>query len=819
MFRSFNRCFPRLFVLVLRVSSTRTRTRKYGIEYEYEYHFIEYEYDKSPNSASSKTMSEHRQGELFPDDEAPWEIDAQATVLAAHVVFPEAPFGPYSYRIPEALANQVQPAMRVVVPLGKGDREITGYTLGVETLKQYRQNLKPILQCCDDGPLCSPNLLELVKWMSKYYLVPAGQVLEAVIPAGVRAGAGTRNQTLLRPTDKATEDALVKSLPTKQRQTLVQLILANEPLAPEQLRSLASCSDGVIKKLKDTGFIESYTERVMTFEAKADANNDPAVPLPALTTDQRVALQTIFGALDSQKHSTILLHGVTGSGKTEVYMQAIEKTISFGRQAIVLVPEISLTPQTRSRFQNRFGSVAVLHSNMSGPERHFQWRRISNGDVQVVVGPRSAIFAPVPHLGLVILDEEHETSFKQDNVPRYHARDVAIHRTFLEKIPLVLGSATPSLETYHRAKSGAYQYVSLPRRILNRPMPEVRTIDLRVNRIDVNQGSLSKPLVQSMRRVLDQDDGQIILLLNRRGYSTRVQCPSCGFVLACPDCDLPLTFHRDGNKAMCHYCDYTIAAPQQCPKCSFDGIRFSGLGTQRLELEVQASFPDATMARMDSDTMRKPGSHERTLTDFRTGRTKILLGTQMIAKGLDFPNVLLVGVIQADTSLHFPDFRASEKTFQLITQVAGRTGRGDRAGEVLVQTFSPEHPAILAASKHDFLGFADLELEHRKPLGYPPYGSLARIIFRGEVQEQVEQFAESVVAKARGLVAKRGSKVRVLGPSLPPIPKLRGHHRFHAMLITQEPGALHAILQEIQSSTKLPEGILYLIDIDPIDML
>ena len=763
-------------------------------------------------------MSDHRQGELFPSDEAPWEIDAQATVLAAHVVFPEAPFGPYSYRIPDELSTKILPGMRVIVPLGKGDREITGYTLGVETLKQYRQTLKPILQCCDESPLCSPNLIELVRWMSKYYLVPAGQVFEAVIPAGVRAGAGTRNQMLLRPTEKASDDGFVQSLPIKQRQTLLQLILANEPHAPEQLRSLANCSDGVIKKLRETGFIESYTERVMTYEASQGGSTEEPIPIPALTTDQRVSLQKIFGALDSQKHSTILLHGVTGSGKTEVYMQAIEKTIGFGRQAIVLVPEISLTPQTRNRFQNRFRSVAVLHSNMSGPERHFQWRRISSGDVQVVVGPRSAIFAPVPQLGLVILDEEHENSFKQDTIPRYHARDVAIHRTFLEQVPLVLGSATPSLETYHRAKKGAYEYVSLPRRILNRPMPEVRTVDLRVNRIDTNQGSLSKPLLQSMRRVLEED-GQIILLLNRRGYSTRVQCPSCGFVLECPDCDLPLTFHRDGNKVMCHYCDYTIAAPQQCPKCTFDGIRFSGLGTQRLELEVQASFPDAPMARMDSDTMRKPGSHERTLTDFRARRTKILLGTQMIAKGLDFPNVLLVGVIQADTSLHFPDFRASEKTFQLITQVAGRTGRGERAGEVLVQTFSPEHPAILAACKHDFLGFADMELQHREPLGYPPYGSLARIIFRGEVQEQVEQFAESVVAKARSLVAKHGSKVRVLGPSSPPIPKLRGHHRFHAMMITDQPGALHAVLQEIQSTTKLPDGILYLIDIDPIDML
>jgi len=763
-------------------------------------------------------MSDHRQGELFPSDEAPWEIDAQATVLAAHVVFPEAPFGPYSYRIPDELSGKIKPGMRVIVPLGRGDRQITGYTLGVETLKQYRQNLKPILECCDESPLCSPNLIELVRWMSKYYLVPAGQVFEAVVPAGVRAGAGTRNQMLLRPTEKASDDAFVQSLPIKQKQALVQLILASEPLAPEQLRKLANCSDGVIKKLRETGFIESYTERVMTFESTDAGPVDEKIPVPALTIDQRVALQTIFTSLDSQKHSTILLHGVTGSGKTEVYMQAIEKTIGFGRQAIVLVPEISLTPQTRTRFQNRFRSVAVLHSNMTGPERHFQWRRISNGEVQVVVGPRSAIFAPVPHLGLVILDEEHETSFKQDTIPRYHARDVAIHRTFLEQVPLVLGSATPSLETYHRAKKGAYQYVSLPRRILNRPMPEVRTIDLRVNRIDVNQGSLSRPLLQSMRRVLEED-GQIILLLNRRGYSTRVQCPSCGFVLGCPDCDMPLTFHRDGNKVMCHYCDYTIAAPQQCPKCSFDGIRFSGLGTQRLELEVQSAFPDAPMARMDSDTMRKPGSHERTLTDFRAGRTKILLGTQMIAKGLDFPNVLLVGVIQADTSLHFPDFRASEKTFQLITQVAGRTGRGDRAGEVLVQTFSPEHPAILASCNHDFIGFADLELQHREPFEYPPYGSLARIIFRGEVQEQVEQFAEEVVGKARSLVAKNGFKVRVLGPSLPPIPKLRGQYRYHAMMITQQPGALHSVLQEIQANTKLPDGILYLIDIDPIDML
>jgi primosomal protein N' (replication factor Y) len=763
-------------------------------------------------------MSEHRQGELFSSELAPWEIDARSATLAAHVVFPETPFGPYSYRVPDEFASGLQASMRVVVPLGRGDREVTGYVLKVESIAKPPAALKPVLRVCDSEPLCSPKLIELIEWMSKYYLVPAGQVFEAVIPAGVRAGAGTRNQTLLRPGEKASDDTLVAKLPTKQRQTLQQLILADEPLSIEQLRSLAQCSDGVIKKLREDEFIVAFQQRIMQFEqADADASKIAGLP-PALTGDQRLALQTIFRAIDSETHQTILLHGVTGSGKTEVYMQAIEKVISFGRQSIVLVPEISLTPQTRSRFEHRFRSVAVLHSNMSGPERHFQWRRIASGEAQVVVGPRSAIFAPVPHLGLVILDEEHETTFKQETVPRYHARDVALHRTSLEKVPLVLGSATPSLESFHRAKTGAYHLVSLPRRILNRPMPAVRTVDLRSHRIDPERGSISRPLEQAIGQTL-ASDGQIILLLNRRGFSTSIQCPACGFVLMCPDCDLALTFHREGNKAVCHYCDHTVAAPTHCPRCAFDGIRFSGLGTQRLEMEVQAKFPAARIARMDSDTMRKPGSHEATLSEFRAGRTQILLGTQMIAKGLDFPNVLLVGVIHADSALHFPDFRASEKTFQLVTQVAGRTGRGDRAGEVLVQTFSPEHPAIVAACNHDYLSFAEMEFEHRRPFGYPPFGRLARIIFRGVVREVVEQFAESVVSSLRVESQRNGGTVRVLGPALPPIPKLRGQYRYHAMLACPDAAALHVVLATVQSKVKPPEDTLYLIDIDPIDML
>ncbi len=761
---------------------------------------------------------EMQQGELFPDDLPPWEIDAEGETLAASVVFPEAPYGPYDYQVPDELVGQVQPAMRVVVPLGRGNREMVGYVLSVQIAIVPSKSLKPILRVVDHEPLCNGSLLQLIQWMSRYYLVPLGQVFEAVVPAGVRAGAGTRNQTLLKPSELAGDDRAIQALPTKQRQALQQLILADEPLSIEQLKHLAQCSDGVIKKLRETGFIESYTERVMTF----DASNRPAeferIPAPALSADQRLALQTIYQSIDSGEHSTILLHGVTGSGKTEVYMQAIEQIVSYGRQAIVLVPEISLTPQTRSRFQARFQSVAVLHSNMSGPERHYQWRRISDGHAQVIIGPRSAIFAPAPYLGLIILDEEHENTFKQETVPRYHARDVAIHRAALEKIPLVLGSATPALETFHRAKTGKYKLVSLPRRILNRPLPQVTTIDLRSTRIDVNRGALSKPLLDAVQQTLEEG-GQTILLLNRRGYATSIQCPSCGFVVSCPDCDLPLTHHRDGSKATCHYCDYTIAAPNVCPKCGFDAIRFAGLGTQKLEMEVQQRFPDAKIARMDSDTMKKPGSHEKVLAQFRSGEVQILLGTQMIAKGLDFPNVLLVGVINADTTLHFPDFRASEKTFQLVTQVAGRTGRGEKAGEVLVQTYSPDHPAIVAACKHDYALFSEQELVQREQFGYPPYSSLARIIFRGPEQESVNDFAEAVVKKIQLEIAKMSAKIRVLGPAPPPIAKLRGHYRYHAMLIAQDAAAMNSILSRIQSTTKPPGENLYLIDIDPLDML
>ncbi len=757
-----------------------------------------------------------QQPQLFATDIPAWELDAQGECRAARVVFSEAPHGPLDYRVPDELAEAVRVGVRLKVPLGKSNREMLGYCIAVEIVRQAPEAFKPVLDVLDAEPLCTPRVLELMQWMSRYYLAPLGQVFEAAIPAGVRSAAGSRQRVVLHATEKAQQEELVSRLPAKQLAVMQNLLLAESGLTLEQLQKLADCSAGPVNALRHGGFVEARHERLQAELGTITAA--PNLPPLALSADQRQALNQIKQALDSKQQQTILLHGITGSGKTEVYMQAIHEVISYGRQAIVLVPEISLTPQTRHRFVSRFGEVAVLHSHMSGVERHHQWRKISAGVTPVVIGPRSAIFAPTPRLGLVVVDEEHESSFKQDNIPRYHARDVALHRTHLEQVPLVLGSATPSLESYKRALEGVYKLSNLPRRIHNRPLPQVTTVDLRQQKPQPGRGAITRQLHQAVEETL-ADDGQVILMLNRRGFATSIQCPQCGHVVACPDCDLPLTHHRDGGKAACHYCDYQIPTPPVCPACKFEGIRYSGLGTQRLEIEVAHRFPQATIARMDSDTMRKPGSHERVLSRFRDGKVHILLGTQMIAKGLDFPNVLLVGVINADSALHFPDFRAAEKTFQLVTQVAGRTGRGERVGRVIVQTFTPEHPAIMAAVKHDFVSFARMELEHRAAFGYPPHGYLARVIVRGANLTETEGFAESFVKRLQATRELNAFDCRILGPTPPPLYKLRGKYRFHAMLQAPQAKTLNHLLAKTIDHLKPPKEVQYVIDIDPLDTL
>jgi primosomal protein N' (replication factor Y) len=758
-----------------------------------------------------------RQQRLFDQEPAPWEEDDAGEQLVATVVFAGGPGGEFDYSVPDSLADETEPGRRVQVPLGRGNRLVVGYCVRLETRPIAGRPLKPLSGVMDHRRLLSPSMLRLTEWIAEHYLCDLGQVLEAVVPAGVRAQAGTRLTTVLfvEPEVAARLDSL--DLPKKQALALRELAAADRPMTAVELGRAANCTKAPIDSLRRKGLIRAKTHR-----GDVQRPTEADIPREAhleLNPDQQTALNAILDALSSRRHRTILIHGVTGSGKTEVYIQAIQEVVHFGRQAIVLVPEISLTPQTVQRFHSRFPHVAVLHSHLSDAERHWQWQEIADGRVQVVVGARSAVFAPTPNLGLVVLDEEHETTFKQETAPRYHARDVAVMRCQAEDVPLVLGSATPSLESWHRAQSGRYQLVDLPRRVFGRPLPAVGTLDLRDDaNTRFSRGSISRNLHAAIEKSLAAD-GQVILLLNRRGYSTHIQCPACGMVLACPHCEIALTHHRTEEIALCHYCDHQVPAPNECPECHFRGIRYSGQGTQRLEAEVRARFPKARALRMDTDSMRGRQAHQRALDAFRKGEVRILLGTQMIAKGLDFPNVTLVGVINADTALHLPDFRAAERTFQLVTQVAGRTGRGEKGGRVLVQTYNPDHPAILAAVRHDYAAFAAGELPARKMLGYPPFSSMIRLVVRGPKEEVAGQFAAHVGQRLTECLEAAGASARVLGPAPAPFAKLRGKYRFQIQVQGPDSETLRQGVRAATTDLKPPEEVQWIVDVDPVDML
>ncbi len=757
------------------------------------------------------------QRHLFDPEPAPWQEDDQAEHLVATVVLATGPAQEFDYTVPDRLRLEIEPGRRVRVPLGRGNRLVTGYCVRLETRAAGPRRLKPVEEVVDRRSLLSPAMLRLTQWIAERYLCDWGQVLETVLPAGVRGQAGTRMTTLLHVDAEAADKIASTKLPEKQRAALAALAAAAEPLTPQELARAAHCTLAPITALRRKGLVRSQTGRLQQRRQAVPATGPE--PNLVLNADQAKALAVIVAALRSQRHEVILVHGVTDSGKTEVYIQAIQEVVRYGRQAIVLVPEISLTPQTVERFRSRFGEVAVLHSHLSDAERHWHWQRIAEGGVAVVVGARSAIFAPTPHLGLIVLDEEHEGSFKQATAPRYHARDVAMARSAAEGVPLVLGSATPSLESWMQAQRGQYRLVELPRRVMDRPMPVVGTIDLRSDsRGGPSRGAISRPLLHAMTAAL-AEGGQVILLLNRRGFSTHIQCPACGLVMRCPDCDIALTHHRTEEIALCHYCDYRIPAPAACPGCDFAGIRYSGQGTQRLEAEVRARFPKVPCLRMDTDTMRGHGSHERALSDFRSGKVKVLLGTQMIAKGLDFPNVTLVGVINADTALHLPDFRAAERTFHLVTQVAGRTGRGPKGGRVLVQTFSPEHPAIRAAVRHDFAAFAAGELPVRELLRYPPFATMIRLVIRGPLEAVAGQFALCLAERLRETMASRRLDARLLGPAPAPLARLRGKFRFQIQVHGLDGEGLRAAVRQATAAVTPPEGVQWIVDVDPLDML
>lgn len=540
----------------------------------------------------------------------------------------------------------------------------------------------------------------------------------------------------------------------------------------------------------------------------------PSNPHP-LTAEQDKALKSIAESIERKESKVFLLHGITASGKTEVYLQAIDLVLKKDRQAIVLVPEISLTPQTIERFVSRFGDkVAVFHSRLTPGKRFLEWKKIKEDKAKIVVGARSAIFSPTKNLGLIIIDEEHETSYKQDDVPRYHARDVAEERARLNNCPLILGSATPSLESYYKAKKGVYRLIRLTKRIEERLLPKVKIVDMRMELATRKKIAIfSKILLDAIERTL-KNGKQAMIFLNRRGFSTFINCKKCGFILKCRRCDTVLVYHFDVKQLICHYCNYKTTPPDICPKCRSGYIRYYGLGTERVESEISHNFPHSHIARMDSDTTAKRGSHDRILGEFKSGDVNLLVGTQMIAKGLDFPQVTLVGVVLADVTLNIPDFRASERTFNLLTQVAGRAGRGEDGGEVIVQTYAPSHYAVLTAAKHDYEKFYQEEVISRKELLFPPFINLIKVTVRARNDSLASKTASDLAETIRA----GENDIKIGGPASAPIPRMRGYFRYNILLKGKDRIAMCGLLRNVLPGFKKPSGVLIAVDVDPISM-
>src|SRR5665213_960848 len=726
----------------------------------------------------------------------------------------------FDYSIPAELAGQIEVGTRVQVPFGP--RKIFG-TVTALAEESARTKLKPILKVIGAQTLVTPKVLKLARLIGEYYCCAPEAALKSVLPEAIRKEKeGWKKQRFVRLLPFSGE------LPelTKRQQEVWNIIEERREMLLPELLELSKATIGVVRRLEDCKLIEIASE-ISERDPYARETILPTQNI-VLNPAQSVALEKITAAMDkslstfNSQPSTFLLHGVTGSGKTEVYLQAIARSLQQGKGAIVLVPEISLTPQTVERFKARFSSgklqtlVAVLHSHLSAGERHDEWHKIRQGRARIVIGARSAIFAPVEPLGLIIVDEEHETSYKQEEAPRYHARDVAIMRGQMENAVVVLGSATPSLESFFNCQRGKFSLLELPERVDNQKMPHVRVVDMRQAAHKEKGTPLFSPqLKEAITQRLERGE-QTILFLNRRGYSTSLQCPKCGYVCNCPNCSLALTFHRQEQKLACHICGHVEKVPLVCPneKCRNPAIRFSGTGTQRVEETLAKLFPKARIKSMDADTMKRKDDYRKVLGDFRAGKTDILVGTQMIAKGLHFPNVTLVGIIYAYLALHQPDFRAGERTFQLLTQVAGRAGRGDVEGDVFVQAFAPFHPAIQYARRHDFNGFYEQEIEFREQLKYPPVSRVALLTLKGRNEEKVKFSAEHLRKVLESKVAAGETTLDIghwpldliiAGPAPAPLLRAETFYRYQIMLRTRAMSALSRELARIIKSLALPE--------------
>ncbi|MBE2149263.1 primosomal protein N' [Staphylococcus argenteus] len=785
----------------------------------------------------------------------------------------------FDYLIPERLVSVIQPGIRVVVPFGP--RTIQGYVMEVTTQPDSQldmSKLKSIIEVKDIKPELTPELIALSEWMSATHVIKRISMLEVMLPSAIKAKY--KKAFMLKDDTEVTADILkrfdkngfyyykdaqknndIASLMsllqagiieektilsqnvTKKTKRAVRIIDGFNPdevlaklekiikqydlyafLSEEQHKTIflsdiedmgfsKSSLDGLVKK----GYVEKYDaiverdpfkDRVFEQESKRQ-----------LTTDQQRAYAAINEKIINQEQATFLLHGVTGSGKTEVYLQTIEDVLNQGKQAMMLVPEIALTPQMVLRFKRRFGDdVAVLHSGLSNGERYDEWQKIRDGRAQVSVGARSSVFAPFKNLGLIIIDEEHESTYKQEDYPRYHAREIAQWRSEYHHCPVILGSATPCLESYARAEKGVYQLLSLPNRVNQQALPDIDIVDMRTELSEGNRSMFSKDLREAIQLRLDRQE-QVVLFLNRRGYASFMLCRDCGYVPQCPNCDISLTYHKTTDLLKCHYCGYQETPPNQCPNCESEHIRQVGTGTQKVEELLQQEFEGARIIRMDVDTTSKKGAHEKLLTEFEKGNGDILLGTQMIAKGLDYPNITLVGVLNADTMLNLPDFRASERTYQLLTQVAGRAGRHEKAGQVIIQTYNPEHYSILDVQKNDYLTFYRQEMEYRKLGKYPPYYYLINFTISHKEMKKVMEASQHV---HKILLQHLTEKALVLGPSPAALARINNEFRFQILVkCKSEPGLLQAIqfLDDYYHEKFIKEKLALKIDINPQMMM
>jgi len=716
----------------------------------------------------------------------------------------------FDYAVPPELEPAVRVGVRVHVPFGR--RYASGYVVGLAAHSSHPR-LRPIAAVAGDRPYLSDRLIELARWMSEYYCAPVEQAIRAVLPGAIRRrGARFKTCAWVRLTEAARPERDDK-LSDRQRRIVERLRAGPAPLA--DLRRELGVSAAPVRALQKKGWVE-LAERTVERAPLAGREILRTEPL-TLTPAQAQALAAVTQRIDGGNGGVVLLYGVTGSGKTEVYLQAIRHTLARGGGAIVLVPEIALTPQTVERFHSRFGNrVAVLHSHLSEGERHDEWHRIRDGGADIVVGARSAVFAPVPRLGLIVVDEEHEPTYKQEEAPRYSARDVAVMRGRLERCAVVLGSATPSLESWHNARSGKYALACLPERADNRRMPAVRIVDLRLETERQGRGAIfSRELLEAMRLRLERRE-QTILFLNRRGYATTLLCPRCGHVARCDHCSVSCTYHRTDETMRCHICGRSRPAPVRCPQCQDPAFKFTGVGTQKVEAAAAKCFPQARIARIDADVTTRRDAYDRIFGEFRSGRTDILIGTQMIAKGLHFPNVTLVGVIYADLSLHLPDFRAGERTFQLLAQVAGRAGRGEVAGEVIVQTYTPFHAAVQAARRQDYPAFCDQEEEFRRELNYPPFSHLVCLTLRGASEERVRYCA---TALAQRLAAAVRPDVTVAEASPAPLARAKGLYRYQVLMRCRSTRAMTEPLKQTLSAFKLPSDVALAVDVDALNLL